>query len=188
MRTQGIMAAPLGRGANANTIRDKFETLSEVQATLHRGGLEKAALILGIDFTASNKWTGDKSYAGRCLHDVSSNSACQLAACAAQARTWGAGRSGPAYHDCASTERGMPRLPQRITLRGSPAAARAASGAASGARRGTAGFACRVPKLSAEPSLPRTGMNPYEQSIAILGRTLQARQAASWARSSTSVR
>jgi hypothetical protein len=160
------MAAPLGRGANANTIRDKFETLSEVQATLRRGGLEKAALILGIDYTASNKWTGDKSYAGRCLHDVSSNSASQLAACAAELgreaerRTTARARSG-ACRACLSAS----------PLRGSPAVARA-----SGALR--AGFACRVPQLSAVQPCTRAGMNPYEQSIAILGRTLQVRQAA----------
>ena len=51
-------------------IQDRFETLEEVQAELRRNGLESSQLIICIDATKSNTWTGAKSFGGRCLHDV----------------------------------------------------------------------------------------------------------------------
>lgn len=53
-------------------IRDKFETLEQVQEALRAAGLESSQLVVGIDFTKSNVWTGARAFNGRCLHDISS--------------------------------------------------------------------------------------------------------------------
>jgi E3 ubiquitin-protein ligase RGLG len=52
------------------TITDRYHSLDEVQVGLREAGLENSNLILGIDFTASNKTTGTASFGGRCLHDT----------------------------------------------------------------------------------------------------------------------
>ena len=52
------------------TIRDNFKSIQEVQQALRAAGLESSNLIVGIDFTKSNMWTGEKSFDGRCLHDT----------------------------------------------------------------------------------------------------------------------
>lgn len=36
----------------------RYESLEDVQRALRRAGLEKSDLIIGIDFTKSNEWTG----------------------------------------------------------------------------------------------------------------------------------
>jgi E3 ubiquitin-protein ligase RGLG len=51
--------------------RDPFNSLSEVQAALRTAGVECSNLILGIDFTKSNTWSGTKTFGGFCLHDTS---------------------------------------------------------------------------------------------------------------------
>jgi len=52
------------------TIRDQFTDIEQVQKALRRAGLESSNLVLGIDFTKSNTWTGERSFGGRCLHEV----------------------------------------------------------------------------------------------------------------------
>lgn len=42
-----------------HTILDQFETIGEVQDALQTAGLESSQLIVGIDFTKSNEWTGE---------------------------------------------------------------------------------------------------------------------------------
>ncbi|KAL7140652.1 hypothetical protein ABFS83_08G003000 [Erythranthe nasuta] len=49
-------------------IADNYNSLHEVTDALKRAGLESSNLIVGIDFTASNEWTGMSSYGGRSLH------------------------------------------------------------------------------------------------------------------------
>eukprot|EP00210_Caulerpa_lentillifera_P000958 g926.t1 len=51
-------------------ILDQFETLQEVQDALQQAGLESSQLIVGIDFTKSNEWTGKYSFNGKCLHFI----------------------------------------------------------------------------------------------------------------------
>jgi len=51
-------------------IRDNFETVEEVSEALRKGGLEACQLIVGIDFTKSNTFTGSATFGGRCLHDI----------------------------------------------------------------------------------------------------------------------
>lgn len=67
----GPGAAPKPASSFA-AIRDKYETIEDVQKALRGAGLESSQLMVAIDFTQSNTYTGAKSFGGRCLHDVSS--------------------------------------------------------------------------------------------------------------------
>ncbi|KAG2581425.1 E3 ubiquitin-protein ligase RGLG4-like [Panicum virgatum] len=49
-------------------IPDTFTSLDQVAAALRQQGLESSNLILGIDFTKSNEWTGKQSFGGQSLH------------------------------------------------------------------------------------------------------------------------
>jgi E3 ubiquitin-protein ligase RGLG len=111
-------------------IRDSYESLGEAQAALRSRGLESAGLILGVDFTKSNEWTGAVSFNKRCLHTVSSDGA-SVCAALPRARVGGSRLRKKCLHS-----------------------ARAGGAHASRALR--------------------PGLNPYEQTVAILGRTLQA--------------
>lgn len=51
-------------------IPDTYTSLDEVAAALREQGLESSNLILGIDFTKSNEWTGRQSFGGQSLHRV----------------------------------------------------------------------------------------------------------------------
>ncbi|KAJ3671737.1 hypothetical protein LUZ60_007816 [Juncus effusus] len=52
-------------------IADEFRSLDEVTEALAKAGLESSNLIVGIDFTKSNEWTGKHSFKGRSLHHIS---------------------------------------------------------------------------------------------------------------------
>ena len=52
-------------------IQDKYTSLDQVQDALRKCGLESSNLIIGVDYTKSNTWTGKNTFGGRCLHDVS---------------------------------------------------------------------------------------------------------------------
>eukprot|EP01129_Flabellula_baltica_P013463 TRINITY_DN624_c0_g1_i2.p1 TRINITY_DN624_c0_g1~~TRINITY_DN624_c0_g1_i2.p1 ORF type:complete len:249 (-),score=55.71 TRINITY_DN624_c0_g1_i2:218-964(-) len=51
-------------------IPDQFKTLEQVQKALRDAGLESSNLIMGIDYTGSNDWTGTVSFGGRSLHHI----------------------------------------------------------------------------------------------------------------------
>ncbi|XP_057485600.1 E3 ubiquitin-protein ligase RGLG4 isoform X2 [Actinidia eriantha] len=51
-------------------IPDNYSTLDQVTAALRESGLESSNLILGLDFTKSNEWTGKISFNNRSLHDI----------------------------------------------------------------------------------------------------------------------
>lgn len=53
-------------------IPDQFKTLDQVTTALREAGLESSNLIVGIDFTKSNEWTGRQSFNGRSLHAIGS--------------------------------------------------------------------------------------------------------------------
>ncbi|XP_075493725.1 LOW QUALITY PROTEIN: E3 ubiquitin-protein ligase RGLG2-like [Primulina tabacum] len=53
-------------------IADNYNSLEEVTEALAHAGLESSNLIVGIDFTKSNEWTGKRSYHGRSLHYIGS--------------------------------------------------------------------------------------------------------------------
>ncbi|KAF7801592.1 E3 ubiquitin-protein ligase RGLG2-like [Senna tora] len=51
-------------------IADNYNSLEEVTEALARAGLESSNLIVGIDFTKSNDWTGKFSFNNRSLHHI----------------------------------------------------------------------------------------------------------------------
>ncbi|MQL82064.1 hypothetical protein Taro_014544 [Colocasia esculenta] len=58
--------------AGASFIPDNFSSLDQVISALREYGLESSNLILGIDFTKSNEWTGKHSFNRRSLHAIGS--------------------------------------------------------------------------------------------------------------------
>ncbi|KAH9616462.1 hypothetical protein KSS87_015482 [Heliosperma pusillum] len=52
------------------TLRGAMEEIGEVTQALARAGLESSNLIVGIDFTKSNEWTGAKSFNRKSLHHI----------------------------------------------------------------------------------------------------------------------
>ncbi|CAK7354810.1 unnamed protein product [Dovyalis caffra] len=53
-------------------IADNFNSLDQVISALREAGLESSNLILGIDFTKSNEWTGRHSFNRKSLHAIGS--------------------------------------------------------------------------------------------------------------------
>ncbi|XP_043804918.1 E3 ubiquitin-protein ligase RGLG2 isoform X1 [Manihot esculenta] len=51
-------------------IADDYKTLDQVTSALAHSGLESSNLIVGIDFTKSNEWTGSRSFNRRSLHHI----------------------------------------------------------------------------------------------------------------------
>ncbi|KAJ9135399.1 hypothetical protein P3X46_032586 [Hevea brasiliensis] len=51
-------------------IADDYKSLDQVTEALARAGLESSNLIVGIDFTKSNEWTGARSFNRRSLHHI----------------------------------------------------------------------------------------------------------------------
>ncbi|PKI77104.1 hypothetical protein CRG98_002607 [Punica granatum] len=51
-------------------IADNYRSLDEVTAALAQAGLESSNLIVGIDFTKSNEWTGSRSFNRKSLHHI----------------------------------------------------------------------------------------------------------------------
>lgn len=51
-------------------IGDNYQTLNQVTDALAQAGLESSNLIVGIDFTKSNEWTGKISFNRRSLHAI----------------------------------------------------------------------------------------------------------------------
>ena len=68
--TRGPPANPskLTKQQSFDAIKDNYKSLPEVVASLRKGGLESSNLVIGIDFTKSNNWTGDKTFGGKSLH------------------------------------------------------------------------------------------------------------------------
>lgn len=54
-------------------IHDNYNTLDQVTQALRKAGLESSNLIVGIDFTKSNEWTGKRSFNGKSLHALNAN-------------------------------------------------------------------------------------------------------------------
>lgn len=54
-------------------ISDNYNSLDQVTTALRKAGLESSNLIVGIDFTKSNEWTGKKSFNSKSLHAIGTN-------------------------------------------------------------------------------------------------------------------
>jgi len=52
---------------------DKYHTYTEVQEALRKAGLEASNLIIGVDYTRSNEYTGRQTFHGKCLHHLDPN-------------------------------------------------------------------------------------------------------------------
>eukprot|EP01023_Acetabularia_acetabulum_P000267 TRINITY_DN10110_c1_g1_i1.p2 TRINITY_DN10110_c1_g1~~TRINITY_DN10110_c1_g1_i1.p2 ORF type:complete len:429 (+),score=41.93 TRINITY_DN10110_c1_g1_i1:275-1561(+) len=52
------------------TIPDKYTNLQDIWRDMNKFGLESCNLIIGIDYTKSNEWTGTESYKGTNLHSI----------------------------------------------------------------------------------------------------------------------
>ncbi|KAK9108302.1 hypothetical protein Syun_024313 [Stephania yunnanensis] len=57
-------------GSRYLRINDDYSSLEQVTAALSQAGLESSNLIVGIDFTKSNEWTGARSFNRRSLHHL----------------------------------------------------------------------------------------------------------------------
>ena len=64
--SKAASAAPQKRAFHA--IADHYRTMEELQSALRTAGLESSNLIIGVDFTKSNEWTGKNTFGGHCLH------------------------------------------------------------------------------------------------------------------------
>jgi len=53
---------------NLKIIADKYKSLEEVQSALRNAGLESSNLIVGIDYSKSNEYSGGRTFNGDCLH------------------------------------------------------------------------------------------------------------------------
>ncbi|KAF8080350.1 hypothetical protein N665_0952s0008, partial [Sinapis alba] len=51
-------------------IGDNYRSIDEVTAALSHAGLESSNLIVGIDVTKSNEWTGARSFGRKSLHYI----------------------------------------------------------------------------------------------------------------------
>ncbi|GAB2218612.1 hypothetical protein Droror1_Dr00001838 [Drosera rotundifolia] len=65
----GASSSYLNRNQFAH-IADNFTSLDQVTSALREAGLESSNLILGIDFTKSNEWTGKFSFNHKSLHAI----------------------------------------------------------------------------------------------------------------------
>ena len=52
------------------TILTHYETIDDINDAFNKARLESVGFIVGIDFSASNKTNGEKTYGGKCLHDI----------------------------------------------------------------------------------------------------------------------
>ncbi|XP_057765225.1 E3 ubiquitin-protein ligase RGLG4 [Salvia miltiorrhiza] len=77
-QTRGSAAAGMSSGVDRKKkygyIPDYFTSFDQVTAALREAGLESSNLILGIDFTKSNEWTGKVSFNNRSLHAIGDTS------------------------------------------------------------------------------------------------------------------
>lgn len=53
-----------------NSSAPGFSSLDELVGALKDAGVTSAGLIVGVDFTRSNEWTGQKVYGGKNMHDI----------------------------------------------------------------------------------------------------------------------
>uniref|UniRef100_A0ACD5XL10 Uncharacterized protein n=1 Tax=Avena sativa TaxID=4498 RepID=A0ACD5XL10_AVESA len=60
-----------GSSKEPKFIADSYSSVDEVIRALREAGLESSNLILGIDFTKSNEWSGRHSFGRKSLHAIS---------------------------------------------------------------------------------------------------------------------
>lgn len=70
---QTTKPAPAKASSVFSAIKDKYQTLEEVQQALRKAGLESSNLIIGIDYTKSNTWNGKTTFGNNSLHALLPN-------------------------------------------------------------------------------------------------------------------
>lgn len=65
------MSKQMSKVRRFKAIEDRFTTLTQVTEAIKDEGLESCSLIFGIDYTMSNKVQGERTFHGKCLHDIS---------------------------------------------------------------------------------------------------------------------
>ncbi|PWZ34421.1 E3 ubiquitin-protein ligase RGLG2 [Zea mays] len=65
------VAKPRQLDRRYSRIADDYHSVDQVTDALAQAGLESSNLIVGVDFTKSNEWTGKFSFHGRSLHHIS---------------------------------------------------------------------------------------------------------------------
>jgi hypothetical protein len=68
--TTSASKPPVVQSTGFQKITDKFTTIEELQEGLRKYGLESSNLIIGVDYTKSNTWSGKQSFGGNCLHAI----------------------------------------------------------------------------------------------------------------------
>eukprot|EP00013_Stygamoeba_regulata_P027692 CAMPEP_0177658152 /NCGR_PEP_ID=MMETSP0447-20121125/16641_1 /TAXON_ID=0 /ORGANISM="Stygamoeba regulata, Strain BSH-02190019" /LENGTH=373 /DNA_ID=CAMNT_0019162705 /DNA_START=55 /DNA_END=1176 /DNA_ORIENTATION=- len=63
-------ASSASASAGFTVFADIYDSISKVQDALRSAGLGSSNLILAIDYTKSNEYTGSQSFDGRCLHQI----------------------------------------------------------------------------------------------------------------------
>eukprot|EP01119_Soliformovum_irregulare_P022722 TRINITY_DN7824_c0_g1_i1.p1 TRINITY_DN7824_c0_g1~~TRINITY_DN7824_c0_g1_i1.p1 ORF type:complete len:272 (+),score=81.88 TRINITY_DN7824_c0_g1_i1:56-871(+) len=67
-QTRGPVPASNG---GFHAIKDNYRSLDDLQEALRAAGLESSNLIIGVDYTKSNTWSGKISFGGKNLHTIS---------------------------------------------------------------------------------------------------------------------
>lgn len=70
-----LLLYPVAAVPHFEMIPDRFATYDDVEEALRSSGLESSQLVIGVDFTKSNLWTGKRTFNGRSLHDVQDQTA-----------------------------------------------------------------------------------------------------------------
>ncbi|XP_037089799.1 E3 ubiquitin-protein ligase RGLG1-like [Pollicipes pollicipes] len=54
----------------AESIQDSFQSHGDLMRAIRRCGLRRLRTVLGVDFSASNEWQGNRTFGHQCLHRV----------------------------------------------------------------------------------------------------------------------
>eukprot|EP01024_Parvocaulis_polyphysoides_P043606 TRINITY_DN39996_c0_g1_i3.p1 TRINITY_DN39996_c0_g1~~TRINITY_DN39996_c0_g1_i3.p1 ORF type:complete len:370 (-),score=59.63 TRINITY_DN39996_c0_g1_i3:192-1301(-) len=63
----------LGTTATFPRDHDKYKSLQELYEDIYSAEIESFNLVIGIDYTKSNQWTGTESFGGKNLHSIIEN-------------------------------------------------------------------------------------------------------------------
>ena len=66
-------ASPSPATTTSSAIEDAYSTTAELKDDLRKAGLESCNLVVAIDHTQSNTFTGRRTFGGRNLHTISAS-------------------------------------------------------------------------------------------------------------------
>ena len=167
------LSLPESRPIAFYAIPDTFHTLEEVMHALRKAGLESSNLVIGIDFTKSNKWQGENCFGGNCLHAMGKGGQ----------PVNGIGR-GMEWKQAQEKEEGIVscRMKMNMNMKQVPMLALSPLSKEFGKSDKFDFSLQRQPSLAEieeesqkiyETKFDLDNMNPYEATIAIVGKTLE---------------